>query len=160
MMDPVVLDLICAERGHEGNPRKGAIDDVVLEVGEPVSELEREVVEKARGKESHRCPDGKTGDHESVVASEENGEDPETTRDMRQVRGVPGPKVGTVKDAVMLDVVETHVPQQGQSPMHREAVHPVLEEIRVEDAGEKPERQAGARWERQIIEMGRCDGEE
>jgi hypothetical protein len=160
MMNPMMVDLVGADRGHHGNLGEHPIDGVVLEMGEPVSDLEREIVKKARGQECQRRIDGKQSGHENVVAGEENGEDPEATRDMLEVRGVRGPEVSTVEDAVVLDVVPADVPQKRQSPVHRKPVHPVLEEIRVENAGDEPDREDRGQGELKLIESQRGENDE
>jgi hypothetical protein len=68
MMNSMMLDLESAQLGHEGNPGENPIDGVVLEVSEPVADLEREVVEKRRGQEHERRIERRDRGQEHVVA--------------------------------------------------------------------------------------------
>jgi hypothetical protein len=79
---------------------------------------------------------------------------------VRQVRGIIGPEVPAVEDAMVLDVVSAHVPQKGQSPVHRNPVHPVLEEIRIENTGDEPHRESRGGSEPKLIESKREESRE
>lgn len=50
----MMLDLVGADRGEQGNPGESAIDAITLEVSEPMRNLEGEIVQKRGEQEHHR----------------------------------------------------------------------------------------------------------
>jgi hypothetical protein len=72
------------------------------------------------------------------VHEKENGKDPEPAGDVCEIADIPRLEARPVENSVMVEMIPANVGQIRKTLMHGNAVTPILDELRVQDAGEKP----------------------
>ena len=138
VMDAVVLDLISTKLGDERNAREQAVDRVVLDVGEPVRSLEHEIVEHGTEQKYDERLRFDDEDECGVVDEKKYRKDPEPAGDVFEIVDIPRLEVRPLKNTVMVEMIPSNVGQIRKTAVHRYAVKPMLNELRVEGAGEEP----------------------
>jgi hypothetical protein len=104
VVHPVVRQLSAPERAQDRHSPKGAVEEIPFHVGEPMAELEGEVVQNASGEEGQGQLWGDDEPSEEVVDQKDQREEGPVARDVLQILDASRSELLPVEDPMVLEV--------------------------------------------------------
>jgi hypothetical protein len=131
MMPTMVTNLKLAQSAEDGNRAETAVEQIVLDVGEPVSDLEDRVMQGGSAEKGDERPRRQNGAQNQVVKGKGGGEEVPACGQILEVLFFSRAETVAMESPMMLNVRAFQGAEKAQASMHEEAVVGVFHQLDV-----------------------------